>query len=118
MQPSLKVLVGLAATVLSAWLFHGPAGYGQRLIGKLDAHVQQVVAKQELKTVTARFPRPLSRDLRFSGEANSFQRQRFVEIIQDEEIRGLRSVGWDRAPVPTAARPAAPTAASAEGDAR
>ncbi|HZF44430.1 MAG TPA: hypothetical protein VEZ48_13585 [Sphingomonadaceae bacterium] len=114
MPPSLKALIGLAATVLSAWLFHGPAGYGQRLIGKLDAHVQQVVAKQELKTVTARFPRPLSRDLRFSGEANSFQRQRFVEIIQDEEIRGLRSVGWDRTPAPSAA----PAAASANGDAR
>lgn len=114
MPPLLKALVGLAATVLSAWLFHGPAGFGQRLIGKLDAHVQQIVAKQELKTVTASFPRPLSRDLRFSGEANSFQRQRFVEIIQDEEIRGLRSVGWDRTPVQTNV----PTAAPANGDAR
>lgn len=98
MSPLLKIATGLAATVLSAWLFHGPAGYGQRVIDGMNAQVQPVVARQELKTVAAGFTRrPLSRDLRFSGEANSFQRQRFIEIIQDKEIRGLRSIGWDRA---------------------
>ena len=96
MSPLLKIVIGLAATVLSAWLFHGPGGFGQRVIDRLNAQVQPVVAKQELSTVTARFPSPLSRDLRFSGEANSFQRQRFIEIIQDQEIRGLRSVGWEQ----------------------
>ena len=101
MSPLLKIATGLAATVLSAWLFHGPAGYGQRTIDGLNAQVQPVVARQELSTVRAGFPSPLSRDLRFSGEANSFQRQRFIEIIQDEEIRGLRSIGWDPASRPT-----------------
>lgn len=101
MSPLLKIATGLAATVLSAWLFHGPVGYGQRVIDGLNAQVQPVVVRQELSTVSAGFPRPLSRDLRFSGEANSFQRQRFIEIIQDEEIWGLRSLGWDRASRPT-----------------
>ena len=97
MSPLLKFACGSAATVVSAWLFHGPGGYGERLINKLNAQVQPVVARQELSTVRADFRRnPLSRDLRFSGEANSFQRKGFVEIIQDEEIYGLRSVGWDR----------------------
>lgn len=100
MSPSMKFATGLAATVLSAWLFHGPAGYGQRTIDGLNAQVQPIVARQLLSTVSAGFPSPLSRDLRFSGEANSFQRQRFIEIIQDAEISGLRSVGWDRGSPP------------------
>lgn len=96
MSPVLKFLIGLAATVLAAWLFHGPAGYGQRLIDGLDAQVQPIVVQQELSTVTARFANdPLARDLRFSGEANDFQRRRFVEILQEAQIRGLRSIAWD-----------------------
>lgn len=98
MSPSLKMLTGLAATVASAWIFHAPAGYGRRLIDRLDARVRPVVARQELPTVTASFAdSPLSRDLLFTGPANAFQRGRFVEIVQEENIRGLRSVGWDPA---------------------
>lgn len=101
-----KLLIGLAATALSAWLFHGPGGNGQRVIDRLDAQVQPIVARQELSTVTATFARdPLARDLRFSGEANDFQRERFVEIIQESQIRGLRSIAW--------APPARPAAGAA-----
>lgn len=99
-----KLLIGLAATMLSAWLFHGPAGYGQRAIDRLDAQVQPIVAKQELSTVSAAFARsPLARDLEFSGEANDFQRSRFVEIIQEAQIRGLRSIAWTTPARPTGA---------------
>ena len=95
MSPVVKLLIGIAAMVLSAWVFHGPAGYGARLIERLDAQVQPIVAKQELPGVTASFLQsPLSRDLRFSGVANDFQRQRFVEIIQEANIWGLKTVGW------------------------
>lgn len=94
MPPVAKMMIGIAATVGSAWIFHGPAGYGQRLIDGLNAQVQPIIRKQELPTVTASFPDPLSRDLRFSGQANDFQRGRFVEIIQEANIRGLRTVGW------------------------
>ena len=101
MSPFPKMLVGLAVTVASAWVLHGPLGFGQRLLGKLDAQVQPVMAKQELPSVTASFGRdPMTRDLRFRGQANSFQRQRFVEIIEDQRIRGVRSIGWDPASPP------------------
>lgn len=96
MSPSIKMLIGIAVTVGSAWAFHAPGGYGARAIGKLDAAIRPVVEAQELPGVTAAFRRdPLSRDLRFSGAANSFQRTRFVELIQEEDVRGLRSIGWD-----------------------
>lgn len=101
MPPFVKFLFGLAATVASAALFHGPAGYGERLLNNLDARVQPIVARQELSGVTATLARtPMARDLVFRGPANDFQRERFVEIIQEANVRGLRSVGWDpRSPV-------------------
>ncbi len=96
MSPILKLWFGLAATALSAWLFHGPGGYGERLLSKLDAQVQPIVARQELAGVTATFGRnPMTRDLSFRGQANDFQRTRFVEIIDEAGIRGLRSAAWD-----------------------
>lgn len=96
MPPLAKFVIGLAATIASAGLFHGPAGYGRRVIDHLDSQVQPLVARQELEGVTASFGRnPLTRDLLFRGPANYFQRGRFVEIMQEEQIKGLRSVGWD-----------------------
>lgn len=93
-----KLLIGLAATGLSAWLFHGPAGYGQHLIDGLNAQVQPLVTQQELETVHASFARdPLVRDLRFSGPANDFQRHGFVQVIEEAQIPGIRSTGWDPA---------------------
>lgn len=96
MSPVLKIWFGLAATVLSAWLFHGPGGGGARTIARIDAQVQPVVARQELPTVVASFKRnPLSRDLRFRGPANAFQREQFVKIVEEQDIVGLRSVAWE-----------------------
>lgn len=100
MSPWLKLVVGIAATAGSAWIFHGPAGYGQRLIDGLDAKVQPLVVKQGVPAVTASFPRPLSRDLRFAGPANAFQRTGFVEVVRDANVRGLRTVGWSAADAP------------------
>lgn len=112
MSPSLKFLFGLGTTFASAALFHGPGGYGERLLAGLDARVRPIVARQELPTVTAAFARdPLARDLIFRGPANDFQRQRFVEIIQEENILGLRSVGWHPASPPVNRRQAPGNAA-------
>lgn len=120
MSPSFKMLVGLAVTALSAWVFHGPAGYGARLLARLDAQVQPLVTRQEVPEVRARFARdPMSRRLEFSGPANDFQRQRFVELIVEANIIGVKSVGWDprspavNTPPPTLPSPAAPSPATA-----
>lgn len=101
MSPIIKIWIGLAATLASAALFHGPAGYGERLLAGLESQVQPLVAKQEVESVHAGFARdPMSRSLVFRGPANDFQRQRFVELVQEENIRGIRSIGWDPASPP------------------
>lgn len=124
MSPSFKMLIGLAVTALSAWIFHGPAGYGARLLARLDAQVQPLVARQELPEVRAGFTRdPMSRRLEFSGPANDFQRQRFVELIQEANIIGIKSVGWNprspaaNTPPPTLPSPAAPSPDAPSADA-
>lgn len=96
MSPMPKMLIGLVATTASAWLFHGPAGYGARLLAGLDAQVQPLVVRQEVPEVRAAFTRdPMTRRLEFTGPANDFQRRRFVELIQEAEILGIKSVGWN-----------------------
>lgn len=98
MPPTVKILVGLAATIASAWLFHGPAGYGERLLAGLEAQVRPLVARQDVESIGVSFERdPMSRNLQFRGAANDFQRQRFVELVQEANIRGVASVGWDPA---------------------
>lgn len=98
MSPTVKLWIGLAATLASAGLFHGPAGYGERALAGLEAQVLPILARQEVESVTAAFPRsPMSRALLFRGSANDFQRERFVELVQEENIRGIKSIGWDPA---------------------
>lgn len=106
MSPTVKICIGFAATLASAWLFHGPAGYGERLLAGLEAQVQPLVARQEVESVSASFVRdPMSRALVFRGAANDFQRRRFVELVQERNIRGIASIAWDPAS-PVAREPA------------
>lgn len=106
MSPTVKICIGFAATLASAWLFHGPAGYGERLLAGLEAQVQPLVARQDVESVSAVFARdPMARALVFRGPANEFQRRRFVELVQEANIRGVRSIAWDPA-WPVAREPA------------
>lgn len=102
MSPAVKIWIGLAATVASAALFHGPAGYGERALAGLEAQVRPVVIRQEVESVSAAFERePMSRALVFTGRANDFQRERFVELVQEQNIRGIASIGWNPATPPS-----------------
>lgn len=106
MSPAVKIWIGLAATLTSAALFHGPGGYGERALSGLEAQVRPIVARQEVRSVTASFERdPMSRALVFTGRANAFQRERFVELVQEANIRGVRSISWDPA-TPVSKEPA------------
>lgn len=106
MSPAVKLWIGLAATCASAAFFHGPGGYGERALATLEAQVGPIVAQQEVRSITAAFARdPLSRDLVFTGRGNAFQRKRYVELIQEANIRGIRSISWNPA-TPVSREPA------------
>lgn len=106
MSPPVKIWIGLAATSASAALFHGPGGYGERTLLMLEGRVRPIVARQEVRSVSAAFERdPLSRALVFSGRANAFQRQRFVEVVQEANVRGVASIAWNPA-TPVSKEPA------------
>jgi hypothetical protein len=72
-----KLLTGLAASLLAGWVYHGPAGGGERFIDALDARAQLRVSPQvtSLPGISVRMQRePLARIAILSGEANDFQK--------------------------------------------
>ncbi len=107
MSPFLKFLIGLAATLLMGWLYHGPLGNGEALIGQLETQARAAVAEGEVPGVQVRLQRdPLSRVAILSGPANDFQREGMGQYpgINDRvrEVEGITGIEW--------ANPAAPAA--------
>jgi hypothetical protein len=75
MSPRVKLLIGLAAALLSGWIGHGPLGQGEAFIDQLDARSKAVIRQWELP-VQVRFERdPLSRQAILSGHIDQFQRE-------------------------------------------
>lgn len=99
MTPMVKFLLGLAAVLLMGWIYHGPVGNGEALIGRLEAQAKQVVAKSNVPGVAVRFSRePISRLAMMSGTADPFQREGQGELkgLNDlvGEIPGVSGVRW------------------------
>ena len=110
MSPLLKFLVGLAAVLLMGWVYHGPLGNGEALIGRLEAQARSAVAESEVPGVQVRLARdPLARVATLSGPANDFQREGMGQFpgLNDRlrEIEGISRIEWANPP------PAAPAAA-------
>lgn len=75
----LKLLIGLAASLLAAWLSYGPLGRGAAFIDRLEADakavVERVKTENRLPGVAVRMSRePLARMAILSGPANDLQR--------------------------------------------
>jgi hypothetical protein len=76
MSRTVKFLIGLAVALLAGWIWHGPAGQGERLAAGIHADARNLVAQAELPGITVnRESGPLSRDLVISGTANDLQRE-------------------------------------------
>jgi hypothetical protein len=76
MPKTAKFLIGLAATLLLGWLWHGPLGNGARFIDSVERQANADVAATGLAGIEVRLGRdPLSRTATLSGPANDFQRR-------------------------------------------
>ena len=99
MSPSVKLLIGLGAALLSGWIGHGPLGQGASFVDSLDAQSKAVVKQWEVP-VQVRFERnPLSRQAILSGHVDRFQRdgiRNFPGISgRVAMVPGVSGVRWE-----------------------
>lgn len=99
MSPVVKILIGWAATLAAAWLYHGPLGNGAAFIERLEAQARALIADTEIPGVQVSFGRkPLTRLAVLSGGADEFQREGQGELkgLNDlvREIDGVSGVRW------------------------
>ena len=95
-----RLLIGLAAALLGAWLHHGPYGGGERFVASLEQRAQLRLRFAELPGVSVRMQRdPLARVALLSGEANEFQRHGMGSFpgINDRmlTIPGMAAIRWE-----------------------
>lgn len=105
MSAAVKFVIGLAASILLAWLYLGPLGHGQSYIGALEARAAKVVADAEIPGVQVRLARdPPARTATLSGPADPFQRNgqgRLKGLTQlVDEVDGVARVHWADEPGP------------------
>lgn len=99
MSPWLKLLLGLAAVSLMAWIHHGPFGAGEALVSGLENKARAAVAETRLPGITVSFERdPLTRVATLSGEADDLQRQGMGSLPGLNDIvggiEGVAGVRW------------------------
>ena len=99
MSPNAKILAGLAAVLVMAWVYHAPLGVGAAFIERAEGEARRVVAEAEVPGIDVRLARdPLSRLATLSGPANEFQREGQGELkgLSDlvAEVEGVSDVQW------------------------
>jgi hypothetical protein len=93
------ILIGVAAVVGFAALWHGPLGAGERLAFEAETSARATLVKYELPMIQAKLQRaPLSRRLILSGPADDFQRSELMRIL--DGTPGVLEVRWDPASLP------------------
>jgi hypothetical protein len=103
MSPAIKVLIGLAATLIAAWLWHGPLGNGPSFVDGLERQARAAVATTDLTGIEVRLQRsPLARKAMLSGRADDVQREGLgsekglSDLIRD--VPGIARVRWTDEP--------------------
>ncbi|MGQ0558986.1 MAG: hypothetical protein ACT4OE_05285 [Sphingosinicella sp.] len=101
MGAPLKLLVGLVATLIAAWISHGPLGRGETYVADLEARATAAVRESELPGVTVRIQREpmMWRQAILSGPANDFQREGMGLLpgLNDRvlAVAGVASLRWE-----------------------
>ena len=84
-------------SVISAILWAGPLGAGDRMAGKIERTAKMTLEHFEMPLVTAKLERsPLRRRLLLSGPADDFQQKELVRMM--DEIPGVSDVRWTNPP--------------------
>jgi hypothetical protein len=99
MPPVLKATIGLLLALAAAGIWHGPLGYGERLIDRLQSDAEAGIAKSELPGIKVSLHRdPLARAARLSGPANDLQREGLgsQKGVSDyvRDVEGMGDVRW------------------------
>lgn len=93
MRPNVAFSLGLAATVASALLWHGPGGAADRFVTRSERDVRQMLDYFEMPQLTARVQRaPVARRIIYSGRADDFQRAELVRLAED--LPGIGEARW------------------------
>ena len=87
------VLLGIAATIAFAGLWHGPLGAGERFADRADKVAKMTMAYNLVPQIKRRMQRdPLARRILLTGDADEFQRIESLRIMDD--IPGIIDVRW------------------------
>ncbi len=94
---------GIAATLATTALWHGPLGAADRFAARADKIARDTLDYYELPAVSARLERnPMARRIVLSGPADAFQRSELIRIMG--QVPGVYAVRWDPASLPQEAR--------------
>lgn len=90
--------LGIAATMGTTALWHGPLGTADRFSGRIEQTARRTLDYYELPHVSARVERgPVTRRVILSGPADDFQQAELVRIMSN--IPGVGDVRWANPPV-------------------
>lgn len=93
MRPNVAFSLGLAATVASALLWHGPGGAAERFVTRSERDVRGMLDFFEMGQVSAQVQRaPVARRIIYSGQADDFQRAELVRL--GEDLPGIGEARW------------------------
>ena len=95
MRPNTAFSLGLAATIASAILWHGPGGAADRFVTRSERDVREMLEYFEMTHVEGRVQRgPIARRILYSGQADLFQRSELVRL--GEDLPGIGEARWSR----------------------
>ena len=103
MNRGLILALGIAATLATVALWHGPLGAGDRFAAMVEANARAQLDRDEMSQVQVHIERgPLTRRLLLSGPADEFQRAEIVRRM--ELLPGVGEAAWEPSSLPAEQR--------------
>ena len=85
--------IGLLASLVLAFAWHGPLGGADRFSAKVQSDIDRTLVYYEMKTVSGQLHRsPLTREVLLKGQADEYQKSELVRFVN--EIPGVTGTTW------------------------